>query len=157
VRRRRNPNLGALTKAVRATGITGGAPRWSDPDRLARIRLIVVDDSLIIEVWDQEATPPVVLDTPDPEDEGGRGLLIVAGLSKQWNYYRLAEGGKWVVNVRITHCCLVSSGAGRAEGPGNRTRATWVGHQHRGTRGYPGLQAGEETPLHLPGNVGGVR
>ena len=33
---------------------------------------------------------------PDPEDESGRGLLIVAGLSKQWNYYRLAEGGKWV-------------------------------------------------------------
>ena len=29
-------------------------------------------------------------------DESGRGLLIVAGLSKQWNYYRLAEGGKWV-------------------------------------------------------------
>ncbi len=55
-----------------------------------------MDDSLIIEVWDREATPPVVLDAPDPEDEGGRGLLIVSGLSKQWNYYRLAEGGKWV-------------------------------------------------------------
>ena len=24
-------------------------------------------------------------------------------------------------------------------------------------RGYPGLQAGEETPLHLPGNIGAVR
>ena len=87
-----------VTNAVRATGITRAAPRWSDPDHLAliRLRLIVVDDSLIIEVWDREATPPVLLDTPDPEDEGGRGLLIVAGLSKQWNYYRLAEGGKWV-------------------------------------------------------------
>jgi anti-sigma regulatory factor (Ser/Thr protein kinase) len=87
-----------VTNAVRATSITGVAPRWSDPDHLAliRLRLIVVDDSLIIEVWDREATPPVLLDTPDPEDEGGRGLLIVAGLSKQWNYYRLAEGGKWV-------------------------------------------------------------
>jgi anti-sigma regulatory factor (Ser/Thr protein kinase) len=87
-----------VTNAVRATGITGAAPRWSDPDHLAliRLRLIVVDDSLIIKVWDREATPPVLLDTSDPEDEGGRGLLIVAGLSKQWNYYRLADGGKWV-------------------------------------------------------------
>ena len=86
-----------VTNAVRATGITGPVPRWSDPDHLAliRLRLTVVADSLIIEVWDREATPPVLLDTPDPEDESGRGLLIVAGLSKQWNY-RLAEGGKWV-------------------------------------------------------------
>ncbi len=87
-----------VTNAVRATCITGPAPRWSDPHHLAliRLRLIVVDDSLIIEVWDREATPPVLPDTPDPEDESGRGLLIVAGLSKQWNYDRPAEGGKWV-------------------------------------------------------------
>ena len=87
-----------VTNAVRATGITGPVPRWSDPDHLAliRLRLTVVADSLIIEVWDREATPPVLPDTPDPEDESGRGLLIVAGLSKQWNYDRPAEGGKWV-------------------------------------------------------------
>ena len=87
-----------VTNAIRATGITGAVARWSDPDHLAliRLRLIVVDDSLIIEVWDREATPPILPDTPDPEDDSGRGLLIVAGLSKQWNYYRLAEGGKWV-------------------------------------------------------------
>jgi anti-sigma regulatory factor (Ser/Thr protein kinase) len=87
-----------VTNAVQATGITGPAPRWSHPDDLAqvRLRLIVVDDSLIIEVWDRETTPPVLMDTPDPEDESGRGLLIVAGLSEQWNYYSLAEGGKWV-------------------------------------------------------------
>ena len=87
-----------VTNAVRATGITGPVPRWSGPDHLAliRLRLTVVADSLIIEVWDREATPPVLPDAPDPEDESGRGLLIVAGLSKQWNYCRLAEGGKWV-------------------------------------------------------------
>ncbi len=87
-----------VTNAVRATGITGPVLPWSDPDVLAliRLRLIVVDDSLIIEVWDREATPPVLPDTPDPEDESGRGLLIVAGLSKQWNYDRPADGGKWV-------------------------------------------------------------
>ena len=75
-----------VTNAVRATGITGLVPRWSDPDHLAliRLRLTVVDDSLVIEVWDRETTPPVLPDTPDPEDESGRGLLIVAGLSKQW-------------------------------------------------------------------------
>ena len=87
-----------VTNAVRATGITGLVPRWSDPGHqaLIRLRLTVVDDSLVIEVWDREATPPVLPDTPDPKDESGRGLLIVAGLSKQWDYYRLAEGGKWV-------------------------------------------------------------
>jgi hypothetical protein len=68
-----------VSNAVRAAGIASAAPRWSDPDHLALIRL-----RLIV----------------DPEDEGGRGLLIVAGLSKQWNYSRLAEGGKWVWTVR---------------------------------------------------------
>lgn len=78
--------------------MTDPVPRWSDPDHLAliRLRLIVVDASLIIEVWDREATPPVLLDTPGSEEETGRGLLIVARLSKQWNYYGSAEGGKWV-------------------------------------------------------------
>jgi anti-sigma regulatory factor (Ser/Thr protein kinase) len=87
-----------VTNAVRATGITDPVPRWSDPDHLAliRLRLIVVDASLIIEVWDREARPPVLLDTPGSEEESGRGLLIVARLSKQWNYYGPGEGGKWV-------------------------------------------------------------
>ncbi len=31
-----------VTNAVRATGITGAAPRWSDPDHLALIRLRLV-------------------------------------------------------------------------------------------------------------------
>ncbi len=86
-----------VTNAVRARG-TNPASRSSDPDHLAliRLRLSVLGGGLIIEVWDPEATPPVIRDTPDPEDEGGRGLLIVAALSKQWNYYSLPEGGKWV-------------------------------------------------------------
>ena len=87
-----------VTNAVRATGVTDSEPGRSELGHpaLTRLRLTVLGNGLIIEVWDREAAPPVLRNTPAVDDQGGRGLLIVAGLSRRWNYYGPAEGGKWV-------------------------------------------------------------
>ena len=55
-----------------------------------------------IEVWDGERTPPRIkaLDAnglPPREDEGGRGLFLVASLSQRWGWYpEKSLGGKVV-------------------------------------------------------------
>jgi len=87
-----------VTNAVQATGVTDPSPRWSDLDHLAliRVRLVVLADSLIVEVWDQEPTQPTPNRATSPDAENGRGLLIVKTLSKRWDCYAPAEGGKWV-------------------------------------------------------------
>jgi anti-sigma regulatory factor (Ser/Thr protein kinase) len=87
-----------VTNAVHATGVADPSPRWSDLDHLAliRVRLAVLADSLIVEVWDQEPTPPTLNRAASPHAENGRGLLIVKALSKRWDCYAPAEGGKWV-------------------------------------------------------------
>lgn len=87
-----------VTNAVRATGITNPSPRWSELRDLAliRLRLAVVGGALIIEVWDRDSTPPMPKREETLDAEGGRGLVIVDSLSRRWNFYGPAEGGKWV-------------------------------------------------------------
>jgi anti-sigma regulatory factor (Ser/Thr protein kinase) len=58
-------------------------------------------DQLIIEVSDPDPRPPVMAEV-DGEAEGGRGLMLVQALSKEWDYYLLRTGGK------VVYCVLVS-------------------------------------------------
>jgi anti-sigma regulatory factor (Ser/Thr protein kinase) len=60
----------------------------------AAIRLRLSSDSarVLVEVWDADPQPPAPNDlgeggTPDPEEEGGRGLFLVAALSARWDWY----------------------------------------------------------------------
>jgi anti-sigma regulatory factor (Ser/Thr protein kinase) len=57
-------------------------------------------DTLIIEVCDPDPTPPVLTEF-DLNAEGGRGLMLVRALSKEWNYYLPPSGGKVVYCVII--------------------------------------------------------
>jgi anti-sigma regulatory factor (Ser/Thr protein kinase) len=68
------------------------------------IRLWVTSDraSMVIHVWDGSDEMPVRKDMAAPDEEGGRGLTLVAALGKEWGAYRKAEGGK-VVWVLVTH------------------------------------------------------
>jgi len=73
-----------VTNAVKAT-----AERQQ-----AAILLRLSSDSarVLIEVWDADPHPPVPEElghdgTPDPQEEGGRGLFLVAALSARWNWY----------------------------------------------------------------------
>lgn len=86
-----------VTNAVNATGTTNPAPRWSELHNLALItvRLVITQDSLVIEVWDRDPSPPVPRQ-PEQADEGGRGLLVVAALCHRWNYFFPESGGKAV-------------------------------------------------------------
>jgi anti-sigma regulatory factor (Ser/Thr protein kinase) len=57
--------------------------------------------SLIIEVWDNNLTPP----TPQPQSldtEHGRGLFLIDVLSQQWGYYWPKAGGK-IVWASVRH------------------------------------------------------
>lgn len=53
---------------------------------------------LIIEVSDPDPNPPVFTE-PGSDSDGGRGLMLVQALSKEWSYYRPPAGGKVVYCV----------------------------------------------------------
>jgi anti-sigma regulatory factor (Ser/Thr protein kinase) len=57
----------------------------------------VRDGELCIRVWDPDPTPPPRDQSlPDDDAEHGRGLCIVAVLSKRWGYYPGPRGGKFI-------------------------------------------------------------
>jgi hypothetical protein len=59
------------------------------------IGLYKVCDFICIEVWDANRQPPK-LKAPDLEEEGGRGIQLVAVLADRWGYRWPATGGKVV-------------------------------------------------------------
>ena len=77
-----------VTNAVKAT---------AEHDQAAvRLRLSGDRTRVLIEVWDADPRPPAPKDlgeygTPDPEEEGGRGLFLVAALSARWDWYPTGE------------------------------------------------------------------
>ena len=67
-----------------------------------RLRLSSDHARVLIEVWDADPQPPAPKDlgedgTPDPQDEGGRGLFLVAALSTCWDWYLTQEPSGKVV------------------------------------------------------------
>jgi anti-sigma regulatory factor (Ser/Thr protein kinase) len=70
----------------------------------AAIRLQLSSDSgrVLVEVWDADPQSPVPKDLtddgiPDLQEEGGRGLFLVAALSTRWNWYPTQEPAGKVV------------------------------------------------------------
>ncbi|GAB1820716.1 ATP-binding protein [Herbidospora sp. RD11066] len=57
-----------------------------------------VSAGVVVEVWDAERRPPRLLDA-GPDDIGGRGLMLVGLLTREWGYRRPATGGKVVYAV----------------------------------------------------------
>jgi len=86
-----------MTNAVNATGTTNPTPRGSELHYLALItvRLVVTANSLVIEVWDRDPSPPTPKEAAEA-DEAGRGLLIVSALCRRWHYFFPESGGKAV-------------------------------------------------------------
>lgn len=52
-------------------------------------------DAVVIRIWDASPTPPMIK-SPDLDDEGGRGLILVDTLAAGWGYHWPATGGKIV-------------------------------------------------------------
>lgn len=88
-----------MTNAIQATE---RLKTRADPAIVPVINLWLISDksSLVIHVWDASNEMPVLKDLT-ADDEGGRGLMLVEALGKEWGAYRKAEGGK-VVWVMIT-------------------------------------------------------
>lgn len=87
-----------VTNSVEATGVADANPGYPVIYTLAKlieIRLLRLEHSLILEVWDTSLDPPQLLD-PDGEAEYGRGLQLVDRLSVRWGYYYARSGGKAV-------------------------------------------------------------
>ncbi|MGW3287543.1 ATP-binding protein [Streptomyces sp. NPDC001002] len=85
------------TNAVRAS--TASAPQMMTEETTDELvigaQLRAIEASLFVEVWDRTSATPVRKD-PDQDTEGGRGLLLVDAVAKQWNIYRPSAGGKIV-------------------------------------------------------------
>jgi anti-sigma regulatory factor (Ser/Thr protein kinase) len=85
-----------VTNAVRATGITEPNPVWSRLASLSllTVRLVGLDASVVVEVWDASLEQPVIRHA-SADDRDGRGLRIVERLSSRWGSYPY-RGGKVV-------------------------------------------------------------
>ena len=86
-----------VTNAVKASRETG---------QPIPVRLQLLSDKarVLIKAWDGNPRAPVPGDS-GPASESGRGLLLVAALSEQWNWYASQEdGGKvvWALVTQIT-------------------------------------------------------
>jgi anti-sigma regulatory factor (Ser/Thr protein kinase) len=73
-----------VTNAVKATAGHAG-------QAAVRVRLSGDSTRVLIEVWDADPRPPAPNDLgedrmPDPQEEGGRGLFLVAALSQRWGW-----------------------------------------------------------------------
>lgn len=75
--------------------LTANATKASTADDIVALRLTASDGSLLIEVWDNTPTPPV-LRNQSPDGEDGRGLFLVDALSSRWSWHRAKSGGKVV-------------------------------------------------------------
>jgi Histidine kinase-like ATPase domain len=86
------------TNAIQATGRTDADPTRNgvgDDVAAFHVRLLLFKASIVIEVWDADPAPPVPQHVTG-EQEGGRGLLIVAMLSTRWDWFAAPQGGKVV-------------------------------------------------------------
>ena len=86
------------TNAIQAMGPTDADATWNDMADDAEtfhVRILLFQTSIVIEVWDADPAPPI-LQHGTSEEEGGRGLLIVAALSAKWDWFPAPQGGKVV-------------------------------------------------------------
>ena len=100
-----------VTNAVKAT--TG-----QDTQGAVRLRLSSDHVRVLVEVWDADPRPPAPRDlgddgTPDPQEEGGRGLFLVAALSARWDWYLTQEPAGKVVWCEVE--ALLSRRVGREQ------------------------------------------
>ena len=105
-----------VTNAVRFAG----SPTYSDRVSAGVIWLSVrhFGEGLLIEVFDTDASPPVLADAAE-DAENGRGLLLVDALSKEWSYFFPSCGGK-VVYCFIEIPC--ADARGHVAAPGRRAQ-----------------------------------
>ena len=102
--------------------------------------------AVVIEVRDTDPAPPVLAEA-GPDAESGRGLMLVAALSKEWGHYPLPSGGR---------PCTASSAQSmsrrwiRCPLPG-RTRLPWWEWMATGSRSRLAMTWGRSPPGEITG------
>jgi anti-sigma regulatory factor (Ser/Thr protein kinase) len=93
-----------VTNAVRFTGNPARTLRYSDRANASFISLSIrhLREGLLIEVYDTDSNTPL-RSRADEDAEGGRGLMLVEALSKEWSYFFPPGGGK------VVYCFLGTS------------------------------------------------
>lgn len=84
-----------VSNAVTASGVSGLLPVDGAAVQLIGLRLLALDDSLVIEVRDASPLPPRLM-CPERFAEHGRGLHVVNELCIRWGYYGVGGTGKVV-------------------------------------------------------------
>ena len=87
-----------VSNAITASGVTDSRPILAVQTanmQLIGIRLLALDDGLVIEVWDTSPRPPCLIESGD-FSEHGRGLQLVDALSIRWGYYNSGVSAKVV-------------------------------------------------------------
>lgn len=83
------------SEALRSHQFNG---RWAPGRPPVRLWLSADKRHVLIQVWDANERLPIrQSDETEPDDESGRGLLLVAALCQQYGMYRLERAGGKVV------------------------------------------------------------
>jgi anti-sigma regulatory factor (Ser/Thr protein kinase) len=102
--------------------VTNAVTATAGHDQAAvRLRLSGDRTRVLIEVWDADPRPPAPKDigqneAPDPQEEGGRGLFLVAALSARWDWYPTREPAGKVVWCEVRALSPARRGAGGGAG-----------------------------------------
>jgi len=90
--------LAATTELLVSELVTNAVKIMAGQGNQAAVRLRLSSDNarFLIEVWDADPRPPAPKDigedgVPDVQQEGGRGLFLVAALSARWDWYPTQE------------------------------------------------------------------
>ena len=89
-----------VTNAIEASGRLKPADQAAIP--VVRVWLVSDQTSMIIHVWDASSELPARKDI-GLDDEGGRGLVLVDTLGKEWGIYRKAQGKVVWVMIASAH------------------------------------------------------
>ncbi|CUU54968.1 Histidine kinase-like ATPase domain-containing protein [Parafrankia irregularis] len=73
--------------------LASNAVKASGPDDVVALRLTICDAVLTIEIWDASTAPPILI-AARPDQESGRGLVLVDAVSLRWAWYPGRTGGK---------------------------------------------------------------
>ena len=89
-----------ITNATKCSAEPPTPLRYLDWEKVERISLTLrlLRDRLSIEVTDSDPNPPVLTEA-ELDAEGGRGLMLVDALSKEWSFFCPPAGGKTVYCV----------------------------------------------------------
>lgn len=96
--REKSADAELLASELVTNAVLFGPGSGSDPSCLITMALWRLPGSLVIEVSDQSPRLPG-RQSPDISREGGRGLVLVAELSREWGCYAPAPGRKTVYCV----------------------------------------------------------